>query len=98
MIAVLACVGGHIQVYTKTNSIDSQSCVYICTGTTPYGWYHDITPGTYHEDSHEIHTRSNVNTNAHHHDLTLPPVEWSVLYTGVYNTWVHDVSCMLNYL
>ena len=21
-----------------------------------------------------------------------PRVEWSVLYTGVYNTWVHDVS------
>ena len=35
--------------------------------------------------------------NTHHHDHT-PHVEWSVLYTGVYNTWVHDVSCMLNYL
>ena len=26
----------------------------------PYGWYHYTTQGTYHEDSHGIHTRGNV--------------------------------------
>ena len=65
------------------------------------GWDHYTTQGTYHEDSHGIHARGNVNTNTHHHDLTLPPcgmersLHWVLRDVCSRRCCQHDTGCGL---
>ena len=79
--------------------IDLYLCLYICIHAPvlrsggPFIW---LVPLYKTHKEHTIRTFTgdipSAMRNTHRHEHTLPPVEWSALYTGVCHTWVHDIS------